>query len=198
MPRPLPDVAAGRLVPRHGAIAELEAWHRLVICGRPEQVAVARAFVRQVLGVGHPGLERVTLLTSELVTNSVNHSDSRLDGGTITVTVRTDAGRVHVEVTDDGGPAAPAVRSDDDLADGGRGLRLVEAYSLMWDYYRAGTRTVTWFECVGEALELRPFGLKRGFNGFPRIRPAPTGCGRRRHGPCGGRCARRSSRAGPG
>jgi anti-sigma regulatory factor (Ser/Thr protein kinase) len=153
MPRPLPDVAASHPVPRQGAIAELEAWQRLVICGRPEQVGVARGFVRQVLGAGHPGTERVTLLTSELVTNSVNHSDSRLDGGIITVTVRTAAGRVRVEVTDDGGPTAPTLCNDDELAEGGRGLRLVEAYALMWDYYRDGTRTVTWFECVAEPLE---------------------------------------------
>ena len=188
MPRPLPDVAASHPVPRQGAIAELEAWHRLVICGRPEQVGVARAFVRQVLGAGHPGLDRVTLLTSELVTNSVNHSDSRLDGGTVTVTVRSDAERVHVEVTDDGASTTPTIsgarqdwagqdsadrdsadrdRADqdsadrdwadrdwaDDLAEGGRGLLLVEAYSLMWDYYRDGTRTVTWFECLSEPLE---------------------------------------------
>src|SRR6202046_637125 len=119
--------------PRQGAIAELEAWHRLVIGGRPEQVSVARAFIRQVLGVGHPGTERVTLLTSELVTNSVNHSDSRLEGGTITVTVRTAADRVRVEVQDDGGPTAPTLRCDDDLAEAGRGLRLVAAYSVIWD-----------------------------------------------------------------
>jgi anti-sigma regulatory factor (Ser/Thr protein kinase) len=158
MPRPLPDVVAGHFVPRQSALAELEAWQRLVICGRPEQVGVARAFVAQVLGTGHPGLDRVTLLTSELVTNSVNHSDSRLEGGSITVTVRpvtvgTAADRIRVEVTDDGADTAPAVRHDDELAEAGRGLRLVEAYSLMWDYYRDGTRTVTWFECESEPLE---------------------------------------------
>ena len=152
MPKPLPDVAAGHPMPRQGTIAELEAWHRLVICGRPEVVAVARGFVRQVLGASHPGTERVTLLTSELVTNSVNHSDSRLDGGTITVSVRTDADRIRVEVSDDGGPTVPTMRRDDDLAEAGRGLQLVEAYSLMWDYYPAGTRVVTWFECVAEPL----------------------------------------------
>jgi anti-sigma regulatory factor (Ser/Thr protein kinase) len=197
MPRPLPDVAASRPVPRQGAIAELEAWHRLVICGRPEQVSAARAFIRQVLGVGHPGIERATLLTSELVTNSVNHSDSRLDGGTITVTVRTVGGRVRVEVQDDGGQTAPTLRSDDDLAEAGRGLRLVDAYSLTWDYHQIGTRMVTWFECVSEPLALGSVRHKR-FNGLPRSGPAPTACGRRRHGPYGGRCARRSSRAGPG
>lgn len=153
MPRPLPDVAAGRPVPRQSALAELEAWQRLVICGRPEQVGVARAFVRQVLGIGHPGLDRVTLLTSELVTNSVSHSDSRLDGGTITVTIRPAADRVRVEVTDDGAATAPAMRCGDDLAEAGRGLLLVEAYSLIWDYYRDGARTVTWFECEPEPLD---------------------------------------------
>ena len=152
MPRPLPDVEAGHPVPRQSALAELEAWQRLVIGGRAEQVGVARAFVRQVLGTGHPGLDRVMLLTSELVTNSVNHSDSRLAGGTITVTVRASADRVRVEVTDDGGPAAPTLCGDDDVAEAGRGLRLVEAYSFLWDYYRDGTRMVTWFECVPEPL----------------------------------------------
>lgn len=152
MPRPLPDVATRRLAPHPAAIAELEAWHRLVICGRPEQVSVARAFIRQVLGVGHPGTERVMLLTSELVTNSVSHSDSRLEGGTITVTVRTAPGRVRVEVTDDGGSTAPAMRCDDEMAEAGRGLRLVDAYALTWDYHQVGTRMVTWFECVAEPL----------------------------------------------
>jgi anti-sigma regulatory factor (Ser/Thr protein kinase) len=161
MPRPLPGVAASHSGPRQGAIAELEAWHRLVICGRPEQVSLARAFIRQVLGVGHPGTERATLLTSELVTNSINHSDSRLEGGTITVTVRTAADRVRVEVTDDGGATAPTLRRDDDLAEAGRGLQLVVAYSLGWDYHQIGTRMMTWFECESEPLPLWPVRPKR-------------------------------------
>ena len=125
MPRPLPDVAASHPVPRPGSAAELDAWQRLVISGQPAQVSVARAFVRQVLGDSHPGLERATLLTSELVTNSVSHSDSRLDGGTVIVTVGTAPDRVRIEVTDDGGPTEPAVCPDDGLAETGRGLRLV-------------------------------------------------------------------------
>ncbi len=152
MPGPLPDVAASHPEQRQGAIAELDAWYRLVISGRPEQVSVARAFVRQVLGCGHPGAERVTLLTSELVTNSVSHSNSRREGGTVTVTMRTAADRVRVEVRDEGGPTTPVLRCDGDLAEAGRGLRLVEAYSLTWDYHQNGTGTVTWFECVPEPL----------------------------------------------
>ena len=154
MPGSLPDVAASHSEQRH-SIAELDAWYRLVICGRPEQVRVARAFVRQVLGCGHPGTERVMLLTSELVTNSVNHSNSRRAGGSITVTVRTTADRVRVEVQDDGGPTAPTLCCDGDLAETGRGLRLVQAYSLRWDYHQNATGTLTWFECPPEPLPLR-------------------------------------------
>jgi anti-sigma regulatory factor (Ser/Thr protein kinase) len=150
---PLQDVVASHSA-QQGAIADQDAWYRLVIGGRPEQVGLARAFVRQVLGHGHPGTERVTLLTSELVTNSVNHSDSRREGGSITVTVRTSADCVRVEVQDDGGPTAPALCSDGDLAEAGRGLRLVEAYSLMWDHYPQGAGRVTWFECLAEPLPL--------------------------------------------
>jgi anti-sigma regulatory factor (Ser/Thr protein kinase) len=168
MPGPVPHVAASERAPREGGLADLDAWYRLVLCGRPEQVSVARAFVRQVLGYGHPGIERVTLLTSELVTNSVSHSDSRRDGGSIAVTVRTSADCVRVEVQDDGGPGAPTLCCDGDLAEAGRGLRLVEAYSLMWDHYAEGTGRVTWFECVPEplALGLVPgLGARRGFGG---------------------------------
>ena len=152
MPRPLPDVAASHYARHEGAAADLDPPHHLVIRGQPDQVSVARAFIRQLLGSLHPGTERVTLLTSELVTNSVSHSDSRREGGTITVVVRTAADRIRVEVHDDGGVCRPALCCDGDLAETGRGLRLVDAYSLGWDYHRSGTRTVTWFECPPEPI----------------------------------------------
>jgi hypothetical protein len=50
----------------------------------------------------------------------------------------------------------PEMRRDDDLAEGGRGLRLVDAYALAWDYHRIGSRTMTWFECPAEPLPLVP------------------------------------------
>jgi anti-sigma regulatory factor (Ser/Thr protein kinase) len=154
MPRPFPHVAADRPARymRRGLSPALGLAHSLVIDGAPEQVSVARAFVRQVLGNGHPGADRVALLTSELVTNSVNHSNSRLAGGTIAVTLRVAADRIRVEVADDGGNTTPALRRDGDLAEAGRGLWLVDAYSLAWDCRHSATRTVTWFECVPEPL----------------------------------------------
>lgn len=154
MPRPFPRVAADLPTQYVSRVAspDLGTARSLVIDGVPEQVSVARAFVRQVLGSCHPGTERVTLLTSELVTNSVNHSNSRKVGGTITVTLRIAADRVLVEVTDDGGATAPTLRRGGNLAETGRGLWLVDAYSLAWDYHRSAARTVTWFECAPEPL----------------------------------------------
>lgn len=126
--------------------------HRLTIEGMPNQVSAARAFVRRVLGSGHPGAERIILMTSELVTNSVEHSDSRLPGGTITITLRIGTDRVRVEVTDAGGTAVPTLCRDNDLGKSGRGLRLVNACSLAWNYHRGADGTVTWFECAPESL----------------------------------------------
>lgn len=149
MPRPFPHVAADL---RRVTVPELGIPYSLVIDGVPEQVGAARAFVRRVLGSGHPGAERVTLLISEVVTNSVNHSNSRLAGGTVTVTLRVGADCVLVEVIDDGGITVPTLRRGDDLAESGRGLRLVDAYSRTWGYQQGVTHTVTWFECGLEPL----------------------------------------------
>jgi len=149
-PHLAPDVPAGCVRP--ASSPTLGAPHRLVIDGVPEQVSAARAFVRRVLGSAHPGVERVVLLTSELVTNSVEHSNSRREGGTVTVTLRAGVDRVRVEVADDGGTAVPTLRRDDVQAVGGRGLRLVNACSLAWSYHRGATGTVTWFECPPEPL----------------------------------------------
>ena len=119
MPRPFPHAAADLPAQHVRSLAapDLGSPRSLVIDGAPEQVSAARAFVRQVLGSRHPGAERVALLTSELVTNSVRHSNSRKDGGTVTVTLRVAADRVLVEVIDDGGATVPTLCRDDDMAD---------------------------------------------------------------------------------
>ena len=53
----------------------------LSVPGRPDQVHAARVFTSEALGDDHPCAPVAVLLVSELVTNSVLHSDSRLPGG---------------------------------------------------------------------------------------------------------------------
>jgi anti-sigma regulatory factor (Ser/Thr protein kinase) len=122
---------------------------RLTVPGRAEQVATARATVALALGAGHPCTDAAVLITSELVTNSVIHSDSRREGGTVTITVADVGYALRIEVTDDGAKDAPALRlaSGDDEA--GRGLELVDALAARWESRRdhAG-KTTTWAELI--------------------------------------------------
>jgi anti-sigma regulatory factor (Ser/Thr protein kinase) len=117
--------------------------------GRPEQVATARATVALALGAGHPCADAAVLITSELVTNSVVHSDSRHEGGTVTITVADVGYALRIEVTDDGANDLPALHlaSGDDEA--GRGLELVDALAARWESRRDSTgKTTTWAELI--------------------------------------------------
>ncbi|MFC6083887.1 ATP-binding protein [Sphaerisporangium aureirubrum] len=115
----------------------------------PESVHRAREFVREKLGDGHAGLDDVMLLVSELVTNSVLHSDSR-GGGTVTVAIADCFDRVHVDVVDAGGEGSPRV-CEEGLGEGGRGLRLVETVSREWGVWDGEDGRTVWFEvgCPG-------------------------------------------------
>jgi hypothetical protein len=73
-------VPGGRLfVSRHVTKVE-PAIVRLTVAGLPEGVSIARRFVSDTLGVDHPCSEIAAVLASELVTNSVKHSGSRMPG----------------------------------------------------------------------------------------------------------------------
>jgi serine/threonine-protein kinase RsbW len=126
----------------------------LTIPGRPDQAATARRFVASALGERHPRAETAVLLVSELVTNSLRHSNSALDGGTITIAV-TAAPREHVrvEVTDDGAATLPGVCPASQDAEDGRGLYLVSAEAAAWSCSRQGNRTTTWFELGAESRQ---------------------------------------------
>jgi len=122
-------------------------WASLSFPGRPDQVYAARVFTGTTLGSDHPCAAVAVLLVSEMVTNSVLHSDSRLPGGTITVTVTGTPDGARVEVRDAGGMSVPLLKgADDALAEGGRGLRLVNDLAASWDYRRDTDWLVTWFE----------------------------------------------------
>jgi anti-sigma regulatory factor (Ser/Thr protein kinase) len=116
----------------------------LTVSCRADQVRVVREFVRRELE-GDPRAEVAVLVASELATNSVRHSSSRL-GGTMTVIVMgTRDGIVLVGVADAGGGPVPVLRDEDDCAEEGRGLRLVSYLCPNWGFrIQADGSLVTW------------------------------------------------------
>jgi anti-sigma regulatory factor (Ser/Thr protein kinase) len=127
----------------------------LTIPGHAEHVAEARAFVSRTLGAGCPEADTVILLTSELVTNSIQHSRSGRDDGTITITLIAIPGGIRAEVIDEGGPTNPMLSRGQVepavLAENGRGLQLVQMLSARWSYAHDEAGTVTWFELAAPA-----------------------------------------------
>ena len=91
-----------------------------VFAGRPESVRAARSWVAGFLA-GSPVTDDVVLMTSELVTNAISYTASRLPDGIVTVCVRDANGMVRVDVVDQG-QAPPGVTAPPGL---GQGLRIV-------------------------------------------------------------------------
>ena len=112
-----------------------------------EQAGAARAFAGGMLGAAHPCLDVAVLLVSELVTNSVRHSGPAAAGGQVTVTVSAADRGARAEVAERSGPGVPALLPDaGGGAEGGRGMRPVDALSDRWSYERGSGQAVTWFE----------------------------------------------------
>jgi anti-sigma regulatory factor (Ser/Thr protein kinase) len=118
----------------------------LTIPGRPEQVATARAFVSRTLSSQHVSTDTdaATLLTSEIVTNAIQHTKSGSGDGTVTIVVIRVPHGVLVEVIDDGSAGAPIVKGDLYAADG-HGLFLVQHLAAQWGYLRDPAGTTVWF-----------------------------------------------------
>ena len=108
----------------------------LTIPGQPACLHAAREFIALALHPDDVRLDTAVLLTSELVTNSVKHSESRHSGGTVTITLISVPDGIRVEVIDDGSETEPALRlsqvESPELIESGRGLRLVEFLSANW------------------------------------------------------------------
>jgi anti-sigma regulatory factor (Ser/Thr protein kinase) len=86
--------------------------------------------------------DRIVLLLSELVSNSVAHSGLRAPDE-VSISISPIAGGLHVEVVDEG------VGIEDLPAEGSDsfGLRLVERTSDRWGY--SNDPTTVWFEITG-------------------------------------------------
>jgi serine/threonine-protein kinase RsbW len=121
----------------------------LTIPGRPEHVREARAFAARTLGelgaAAGAVSDTAVLLTSELVTNAVRHSRSRMAGGTVAVVILRVPGGVRVEVTDGGSDRSAPIVKGDTFASDGHGLFLVESMAEQWGWLRGVTGTTVWF-----------------------------------------------------
>jgi anti-sigma regulatory factor (Ser/Thr protein kinase) len=143
-----------RTRPTPGPIAALEAGQRtavlgsLTIPGRPVEVSAARAFIARTMTATGKGQlidsDAATLLTSELVTNAIQHTASGAADGTVTIVVIDVQDGVLVEVIDDGSADMPVVKSDL-LATDGHGLYLVQQLTAQWGYLRDPAGTTVWF-----------------------------------------------------
>jgi anti-sigma regulatory factor (Ser/Thr protein kinase) len=118
------------------------------IPGLPEEVVGARAFVARTLSAADktPSLDSdaATLLTSELVTNAIQHTASGAPGGTVTIVVVNVPDGILVEVIDDGSADTPVVKRDV-LTASGHGLLLVQQLAAQWGYLRDPAGTTVWF-----------------------------------------------------
>lgn len=108
-------------------------------------------------------LDRLLVVATELITNSIRHSGARARGEDILVEVRVDRPTLLVEVCDRGPGFEPTARQPDPLAEGGRGLLLVDLLSQKWG---AAARTIdgerwncTW-ACFGEDALATPEALR--------------------------------------
>jgi anti-sigma regulatory factor (Ser/Thr protein kinase) len=88
--------------------------------GIPESVSAARAWVAGFLA-DSPAADDAALMTSELVTNAIQYSASRLPCGIVTVSVTTENGLARVDVLDQG-EIPPCLAAPHGL---GQGLEIV-------------------------------------------------------------------------
>jgi anti-sigma regulatory factor (Ser/Thr protein kinase) len=120
----------------------------VTIPGRPREVSGARAFVARTVSAAGKAADvdsdAATLLTSELVTNAIQHTASGDPGGTVTIVVIDVARGVLIEVIDDGSAGVPVVKGDLFTPDG-HGLYLVKQIAAQWGYMRDQAGTTVWF-----------------------------------------------------
>ncbi|WP_141583349.1 ATP-binding protein [Actinomadura sp. WMMA1423] len=134
----------------------------ITLPGVRQSVGNARRFLRDVLPLGHPGLDDLMTVGSETVCNAILHTASG-DGGWVTVSLLAGEGVHRLEVADDGADGGrPCVKAEGG-AESGRGMRIVEALSDRWGYRTDGDRTIVWAEFrFANSFGNPDMGLSRG------------------------------------
>jgi anti-sigma regulatory factor (Ser/Thr protein kinase) len=123
--------------------------------GEAAQVGKVRQFVTALLA-GCPVLDDALCCVTELASNAVVHSDSKL--GTFTVEVWLSDQAVRLSVTDAGGDFAPSsvLPIGTDLVEGGRGLAIVAALSSRMGFGGNSAGRTFWAYLRWSAQEFQP------------------------------------------
>ncbi|WHM36603.1 ATP-binding protein [Streptomyces sp. BPTC-684] len=142
----------------------------LVYTGKKDEVALAR---RQVVGavrawdvpLDAAAEDTIRLVTSELVTNAVQHTD-----GPVTVVLYHQPGHLVIDVLDHS-PTPPLPRTAGTAEERGRGLELVDALatSTGWEPTQSGKRVWALLKVPASAPTQRATVLRQFFT-----RPTPT------------------------
>lgn len=143
----------------------------VTVPGEPEHVSRVRGFVTKTLqSASLPSIDSdaATLLTSELVTNAILHTDSGRPGGAVTVVVLRLPDGILVEVVDDGSAGTPVVKSDA-LAGEGQGLYLVQQMASQWGYLRDSDGTTVWFHLIADDPAAGPGPTDRQHSGKSHV-----------------------------
>ncbi|GGK78210.1 hypothetical protein Sme01_23170 [Sphaerisporangium melleum] len=134
--------------PVAGEALRVRTFRRETFRATGDQVSCARQVTQQTL-LDHPAAEIAVLLVSELTSNSVRYSGSSFF--TLAI-VRTFTEDLHIKVMDEGNNGLPRLLRDDQGAESGRGMRLVDALAKQWGITRRrGDGMAVWFD-VDEKL----------------------------------------------
>jgi two-component sensor histidine kinase len=130
-------------------VTPLNDWQHASYSQSLDAAALSASSAREVLrgvcasaSVSPPMIETALLLVSEVVTNAVVHGSGR---PVLDIDVRPEL--LRVTVTDDAAGVPQVQRHNPVLADGGRGLQLVETLAARWGTNRRlPTGKSVWFE----------------------------------------------------
>ena len=90
-----------------------------------------------------------TLLTSEVTANAVRHAATPFE-----VAVEIDGPELEVEVLDGSG-ALPKAASVDPVSEGGRRLRILDAFALRWGVRTSHSGKSVWFSLTVDGRSVR-------------------------------------------
>ncbi|MEV4115537.1 ATP-binding protein [Nonomuraea sp. NPDC049695] len=123
-------------------------------------------------------LDNLRLLVTELAANAIKHTMSgRWRHGSFQVRLWLGAGRIRIEVVDQGWWSGPRLRNDSDEV-GGRGLQILAAVATKWGVSRRWFGRTVWFELLTQV----PIAESAASPGAPaRIGNATPARSRARH-----------------